>query len=383
MMINNSRFIQLITFFSRYYFMEKHLGMKFFVAIDSFKNCLTSKEANEAARLGIMKSKPKAEVNCYEVSDGGEGFLEAYKPDEIVSCHVHDAMMRWCDSAFGIKDGKAIIEVAKAVGLGMIEPENRNPLVATSYGVGELMVQAMRRGCRDFVIGLGGSATSDCGLGMLKALRHEWQVTKHKAWYEPFDTSWLKDINVTLATDVDNPLCGPEGAAHIFAPQKGADGAMVEKLERRAMTFAKMSAEHQGRDCSSMPGAGAAGGLGYAFMEFMNAKVESGAETILRSVRFDDRLTSQEVEMVVTGEGSADEQTLMGKLPSVILSHCRAHGVPVILVAGKIGHEKSLLAAGFSKVININDGLEIEHALDKDVAMERLANSVSGAVSSI
>lgn len=357
--------------------------MKFFIAIDSFKNCLTSKEANEAARRGIMRSKPDAEVSCCEVSDGGEGFLEAFKPDEIVCCHVHDALMRWRDSAFGIKDGKAIIEVAKAVGLGMIEPENRNPLVATSYGVGELMVQAMRRGCREFVVGLGGSATSDCGLGMLKALRHEWQVTMHKAWYEPFDTSWLKDIKVTLATDVDNPLCGPDGAAHVFAPQKGADAAMVEKLERRGLTFSKMAAMHQGRDCASMPGAGAAGGLGYAFMEFMDTKVESGAETVLRAVNFDNSLTSQGVDMVITGEGSADEQTLMGKLPSVILSHCRANGVPVILVAGKTEHEKSLLAAGFSRVININKGLAKEHALDKDIAMERLANAVSAAVSSI
>lgn len=363
--------------------MESDLEMKFFVAIDSFKNCITSKEANEAARLGIMNSNSEAEVNCSEVSDGGEGFLDAIKPDEIVNCHVHDALMRWRNSAFGIKNGKAVIEVAKAVGLGMIEPENRNPLIATSYGVGELMAQAMRRGLREFVVGLGGSATSDCGLGMLKALRHEWQVTMRKAWYEPFDTSWLKDIKVMLATDVDNPLCGPNGAAHVFAPQKGADVAMVEKLERRALTFANMAAQHQGRDCASMPGAGAAGGLGYAFMEFMDAKVESGAETILRSVRFDDCLSSQKVDMVITGEGSADKQTLMGKLPSVVLSHCRLHDVPVVLVAGKVEDEKSLLKAGFSRVININEGLSMEHALDKDVAMKRLANAVSVAVSSI
>lgn len=357
--------------------------MKFFVTIDSFKNCLTSKEANGAARNGILRSKPDADVCCYEVSDGGEGFLDAFKPEEIVSCHVHDALMRWCDSSFGIKDGKAIIEVAKAVGLGMIEPENRNPLIATSYGVGELMVQAMRRGCREFVVGLGGSATSDCGLGMLKALRHEWQTSMRKAWYEPFDTSWLKNIKVTLATDVDNPLCGPDGAARVFAPQKGADDAMVEKIERRAVTFAKMAARHQGRDCASMPGSGAAGGLGYAFMEFMDAKVESGAETILRSVKFDELLACCKDAVVVTGEGSADKQTLMGKLPSVILSHCRNHDVPVILLAGKIENEKSLLAAGFSRVMNINEGLSMEHALDKNVAMERLANAVSEAVSLI
>lgn len=357
--------------------------MKFFVAIDSFKNCISSKDANEAAREGIVAAMPATEVHCFEVSDGGEGFLSAYKPDEVVHCHVHDALMRWCDSAFGIKDGRAIIEVAKVVGLGMVEPENRNPFLATSYGVGELMVLAMRRGYRDFVVGLGGSATSDCGLGMLKALSHEWHNVARKAWYEPFDTSWLKDINVTLATDVDNPLCGANGAARVFAPQKGADAAMVEKLERRALTFARMSAKHQGRDCSEHPGAGAAGGLGYAFMEFMNAKIESGAEVILRVNRFDDMLKSQHVSMIVTGEGSADKQTLMGKLPSVILKHGRKFGVTVALVAGKIQNEKSLLNAGFYRIMNINEGLPMNNALDRDVAMKRLRDSVSAVVSSI
>lgn len=353
------------------------MRLKVLSAIDSFKGCLTSAEANEAAAKGLIETCPNVDVDCYTVSDGGEGFLEAMQPDEIVTCHVHDALMRGCDAAFGIKSGKAIIEVAKAIGLTMVEPENRNPLVATSYGVGELVAHALRRGCKEFIIGLGGVATSDCGLGMLKALKREWQTQANKPWYEPFDTSWLRDIKVTLATDVKNPLYGPEGAAHVFAPQKGADADMVEKLDRRARTFAAMAAKHQGRDYANTPGAGAAGGLGYAFMEFMDARAESGADLVLSSSGFDDALSvSEKPRLVVTGEGSADAQTLMGKLPSIILKHCKARDIPVILVAGRIKDRKQLLEAGFEKVIDINAGLDMVHAMDKDVASQRIENAM-------
>lgn len=356
------------------------MNMKVLSAIDSFKGCLTSAEANEAAAQGLKEVLPDAVVACYTVSDGGEGFLEAMQPDEIVTCHVHDAMMRWCDAAFGIKKGKAIIEVAKAVGLTMVEPANRNPLIATSYGVGELMVHALRRGCKEFIIGLGGVATSDCGLGMLKALKHEWQTQAHKMWYDPFDTSWLRDIKVTLATDVKNPLYGPKGAAHVFAPQKGADAVMIEQLDRRARTFATMAAKHQGRDCADKPGAGAAGGLGYAFMEFMNASVESGADIVLQSSGFDESLSASDKPLlVITGEGSADAQTLMGKLPSVILQRCQAQHVPVILVAGRVKDKQQLLHAGFKNVIDINEGLDMDHAMDKDVAAQRISMAMRTA----
>lgn len=353
------------------------MRLKVLSAIDSFKGCLTSAEANEAAAGGLKKCRPDADVECYTVSDGGEGFLEAMQPDEIVTCHVHDALMRGCDAAFGIKNWKAIIEVAKAIGLTMVEPENRNPLVATSYGLGELVAHALRRGCKEFIIGLGGVATSDCGLGMLKALKREWQTQANKLWYEPFDTAWLRKIKVTLATDVKNPLYGPDGAAHVFAPQKGADADMIEKLDRRAKTFAAMAAKHQGRDCANAPGAGAAGGLGYAFMEFMDAKVESGADLVLQASGFDEALNaSEKPQFVVTGEGSADAQTLMGKLPSIILKHCKAMDIPVILVAGHIKDRDQLLEAGFEKVIDINAGLDMGHAMDKDVASQRIENAM-------
>ena len=195
---------------------------------------MSSQEANEACAKGLRAQHDDVEIKQIEASDGGEGFLRAMNPDHVVHCHVHDAMMRWTDADFGIKDGKAIIEVAQAVGLNKIEPELRNPLVATSYGVGELIVHAWEQGCREFIIGLGGSATSDCGLGMLRCLRHHAQQRLHQIWYDLFDTSVLKSVRVMLASDVDNPLTGPRGAAHVFAPQKGADDRQVELLERRA-----------------------------------------------------------------------------------------------------------------------------------------------------
>lgn len=345
---------------------------KVILAIDSFKGCMSSKEANQAAAEGLNEKKEDLYIQSFAVSDGGEGFLEAMQPDEIVPCHVHDALMRWTDASFGIKNGMAIIEVAQAVGLTKIEPEQRNPLVATSYGVGELIYRAWQKGCREFIVGLGGSATSDCGLGMLKCLRKFWQSDHNKMFYDDFDTSVLKDIKVTLATDVTNPLCGPNGAAMVFAPQKGADAVMVDKLERKAKTFAEMAAKHQGKDMSNESGAGAAGGLGYAFMEFMSAKVVSGAKIVLESTGFYNSLKN--VSLVITGEGSSDKQTLMGKLPAVILKSCKERNIPTVLLAGKISDREELLRAGFSDVVCINDNQPADaDVMDKKVASSRLS----------
>lgn len=153
----------------------KDRRMKIISVFDSLKGCMSSQEANEACAKGLRAQHDDMVIKQIEASDGGEGFLRAMNPDKVLHCHVHDAMMRWTDADFGIKDGKAIIEVAQAVGLGKIEPELRNPLVATSYGVGELMVHAWEQGCCEFIVGLGGSATSDCGLGMLRCLHHHAQ----------------------------------------------------------------------------------------------------------------------------------------------------------------------------------------------------------------
>ena len=183
------------------------------------------------------------------------------------------------------------------------------------------------------------------------------------------------DVRFTIATDVTNPLCGKNGAAHIFGPQKGATPEMVEALDARAKRFAEASAKHLGCDCQNMPGAGAAGGLGYAFLQYMNAECRSGIDLLLDTIHFDDLL--QDANLVITGEGSADRQTLMGKLPFGILQRARKQNVPVMLIAGRIADEQLLLDAGFSHVACINPpGIPLEIAMQPDTAKENIRKTV-------
>ena len=243
-------------------------------------------------------------------------------------------------------------------------------MVATSYGSGQLVVDAVRRGCRQIIVGLGGSATSDCGIGMLRAIIDNF--AKHESWDKVRD---LDDVHFTIATDVTNPLCGENGAAHVFAPQKGATPEMVQSLDARARQFAEKSARHFGYDRQDHPGAGAAGGLGYAFLQYMNADCRSGIDLLLETIQFDERL--KDVDAVVTGEGSADRQTLMGKLPFGILRRARAHQVPVTLIAGCIKDRPQLLEAGFSRVECINPpDLPLEEAVKPETAKRNLAETM-------
>ena len=347
--------------------------MKIIVAIDSFKGCLTSAEANQAAAEGILAKMPEAEVVQVPVSDGGEGFMEAFQAamgGEIVDANVKDPLMRTIVAQYLRQGDTAVIEIAKASGLTLLKPEERNPIVATTYGTGQLVVDAVRRGCKHIIVGLGGSATSDCGIGMLRAIIDAF--AKHGSWD---DVRELDNVCFTIATDVTNPLCGENGAAHVFAPQKGAAPEIVDALDARAKRFAETSAKHMGRDCQNKPGAGAAGGLGYAFLQYMNADCRSGIDLLLDTIHFDDLL--QDADLVITGEGSADRQTLMGKLPFGILQRAQKHHVPVMLIAGRIADEQQLLDAGFSRVVCINPpGLPLDIALQPATAKENIRNTV-------
>ena len=349
---------------------------KVIVAIDSFKGCLTSAEANQAAREGILSKMPEAEVVQVPVSDGGEGFMEAFQAamgGEIVEVNVKDPLMRMIVAQYLVQGDTAVIEIAKASGLTLLSPEERNPMAATSYGTGQLVVDAVRKGCKRIIVGLGGSATSDCGIGMLRAIIDAF--AKHGNWD---DVRALDDVRFTIATDVTNPLCGENGAAYVFGPQKFAQPKatspeMVEALDARAKRFAEASAKHLGRDCQNMPGAGAAGGLGYAFLQYMNADCRSGIDLLLDTIHFDDLL--QDADLVITGEGSADRQTLMGKLPFGILA--QQHHIPVMLIAGRIADEQLLLAAGFARVACINPpNLPLEIALQPSTAKENISRTV-------
>ena len=356
---------------------------KIIAAIDSLKGCLTSQEANRAAAEGIHAVWPKAEVVEVPVSDGGEGFLEAYQAatgGKMVELTVSDPLMRPVRAAYLLHDDTAVIEMAKACGLTLLTEEERNPMVATSYGVGQLVADAVRRGAKHVIVGLGGSATSDAGMGMLRALIDAFTKRDDGTRGCWDDITVLKSVSFTIASDVQNPLCGERGAAHVFAPQKfsakkAEEGIAdeIQALDRRAAKFAALSAKHFGFDRSGDAGAGAAGGLGYAFMQYLNADSQTGIKLLLDAIRFKDIV--RDTDLVITGEGAADRQTLMGKLPVGILR--QAGSIPVCLIAGRIVNREELLQAGFADVVCINPpGLPLAEAMRKEVAVQHIARTV-------
>ena len=386
---------------------EYFCKVKIIVAIDSFKGCLTSKEANQAAAEGIRnifherllvgeQTSGIAEVVQVPVSDGGEGFLEAFHAaigGELIDLTVRDPLMRPIIAKYLLHDTTAVIEIAQASGLTLLTKEERNPMVATSYGTGQLVADAIRKGAEHIIVGLGGSATSDAGIGMLHALidaftngracsRSEIEtsfdsshlieaLSKHGTWD---DIKELKHVRFTIASDVKNPLCGKNGAAHVFAPQKGASPEMVLQLDERTRMFAEVSAKHFGYDRSEQEGAGAAGGLGYAFLQYMNADCKPGIELLLDTIKFREKIV-KDADLVITGEGSADRQTLMGKLPMGILKQSGI--VPVWLIAGRISDKQELLNAGFTRVECINRwSSKFEDVMRKEVATQNIIDTL-------
>ena len=357
---------------------------KIIIACDSYKGCLTSREVNEAIASGVKEwdsedassgienvdsEDASPEIICLEMSDGGEGMLDAFlsaMKGERVRIHAHDALMRWIEAEYGIVNDTAIIEIAQTAGLALIEPEQRNPMKATSWGVGEMIMNAYRRGVRHFIVGLGGSATSDCGIGMLKAMGDDWKKIRQECTF-------------ILASDVTNPLCGENGAAHVFAPQKGGDAEIVEMLDARARKFAEVSAKHFGYDRSEVPGAGAAGGLGYAFLQYFGAEVSAGAELLLREIGFDEMI--RDADLVITGEGHSDRQTLMGKLPQRILEHVLKNKATtdqqIWLVSGGVSEKQALLDAGFDQVLAVSpQNMDLEEAMKPEIAKRNIANAI-------
>lgn len=343
------------------------------------------------------------------VSDGGEGMLKAFcsvLDGKITQCKVHDPLMRAITAEYGITtEGTAIIETAEACGLNLMKPSERNPMAATTYGVGELICDAMKHGCRNFIIGLGGSGTSDCGIGMLNAIydnlkeqsareqehnltqnkevcQHDGKYDSENAIFSNFpdihqiiNNSILHECKFIIASDVRNPLYGKDGAAYIFSPQKGASPETVKLLDKRAMQFAGYSAALLGKDTSGNPGAGAAGGLGYAFMQYLDASITSGADLLLDISDFGNAI--KDADLIITGEGHADKQTLMGKLPERILRRAKQYNIPVWLIAGRASDKEILISAGFNKVDSITpDGMNVDEAVKVDNTIRNIRNWV-------
>lgn len=356
---------------------KQKMEKKYILAIDSFKGCLTSAEAEEAAAEAIKAYGNGATAECVAVSDGGDGMLKAFADalnDEIVTTIVHGPMMRRTEAEYAVTaDGTAIIETAQACGLTLVKEEERNPMRAASYGVGELIVSAFKRGCRKFIIGLGGSATSDAGIGMMIAITDK--LAPRGGNFDDIAAELRDGCSFTLASDVSNPLYGPDGAAAVFGPQKGATPDMIERLDCRAKRFAEISARHFGYDFSNKPGAGAAGGLGYAFMQYLGADMQSGAELMLRLACFDSRITG--ACCVVTGEGHADRQTLMGKMPYHVMKAAKAKGLPTWLIAGRVDDRQALLDAGFTRIAAVTPAdADTAEAMNKDNARNNIRNAI-------
>lgn len=368
--------------------------MKIVIACDSFKGSVTSREAGEAVARGVRKALPDAEVTVISVADGGEGTIDALRLNmdiDIRECIVSDPLGRPVKARYAVWGDTAVIESAEACGLTLLTPEEYNPEKTSSYGVGQLIADALKRGSTHISVSLGGSGTNDGGVGMLQALGYSFLDVDGKEIASPTTEiskiSSIDDSRVnpllsrtifTAICDVDNPLCGERGASIVFGPQKGADREMVLRLDRAMSHWAAVMAASTGRDYSTKAGAGAAGGLGFALMSAFGAKMISGAQFILDVVRFDEKIAG--ADLIITGEGRLDGQTLMGKVPFVVLQRARMRDIPTVAIGGRIDNSarSSLTQAGFISLIEISDrSLPLEISMRPDITLRNIETSIA------
>lgn len=363
------------------------------IAVDSFKGSLSSYDVACAAEQGIHSVLPHCKVKKISIADGGEGTAQAListLQGEWREVRVHDPLMRPIMARYGVVDeGRtAIIEMASASGLTLLSTEERNPLLTTTYGTGEMIADAVRRGARHLLIGIGGSATNDAGMGMLEALGYRFYDCKghlvagcgaRLERVAQIDASGampeLKECLLEVACDVKNPLYGPQGAAHIYAPQKGASPEVVERLDEGLKNFASVvnpTAAHT-------EGAGAAGGLGYALQAVLGARLRAGIEMVLDAIHFDQIISGS--DLVITGEGRIDYQTIMGKAPSGVLQRAAKQGIPVVAIGGSVEESEAVQRSGFAAILPVVSGpMTLEHAMQEDVAARGVSRTVEQIV---
>ena len=360
--------------------------MKIILAPDSFKGSLTSMEVAAAMETGIKRVIPDVECIKIPMADGGEGTVRSLLDalgGELISCTVKGPAGRRVTADYGIlaDNRTAVIEMAAASGLSLVSGGSRNPLETTSFGTGELMRHALDRGVEKIILGIGGSATNDAGVGMAQALGAVFRGGDGRTITQVGSGGMLQEIEavdlqgmhpklrhtqVLVACDVDNPLYGKNGAAHVFAPQKGADAAMVEILDENLEHLAGVVRRELGVDVGKVPGAGAAGGLGAGLLVFAGAELRSGIEIISKATPIETYLRS--ADLVFTGEGRVDFQTAFGKTPAGIARLAGEYGVPVIAIGGGLADDAG---TAFNHGIN---GLEAAIARDMPLD-EALANS--------
>lgn len=365
--------------------------MKVLVAMDSFKGSLSSIEACDAVESGITLAKGDAEVIKIPMADGGEGTIQAFISAAGGSIRKHTVSGLFGEQIEGfygvINGGKtAVVETAVASGITLVKKEQLNPMRASTFGTGETIKKALDDGFSDIIIGLGGSATNDGGMGALAALGVRFfdengaelcACGEMLERVKKIDASGIHpklcDAVITLACDVENPFYGPSGAAYVFAPQKGADSQMVERLDRGLKNFADIIYKTNGRNISKVRGAGAAGGLCGGLLAFTNAAIKSGFDVLCRASNLEGK--AEAVDLVITGEGKTDIQTSYGKLPAGVAAVAKKYGKKVVVISGSVEPCEELYAAGIDALFSIaNRPMTLEYAIENAESLLRQAS---------
>ena len=361
---------------------------KIIIAPDSFKGSISSVKAAEAIKDGFKKEGFK-NIVCVPMADGGEGTTEAMiasSGGKMISIRVHGPMSDEVDAFYGIMgDGKtAVIEMAAASGLPLVLGE-KNPMIATTYGTGQLMRNAAQRGCKKIILGLGGSATNDGGAGMARALGAKFLyadgtelpdgggalINLDSIDISNFDTRF-NDIEIEVACDVNNPLCGENGAAAVYGPQKGASPETVKMLDSALSKLSGVISRDLKKDILDLPGSGAAGGLGGGLVAFTGAKLKSGVDIVMDAAGLGELIL--DADLVITGEGQTDFQTAFGKVPAGIASLCKKYRKPLVCISGGLGENyEALYDIGITSMFSICDmPMSLDYAMQN--AGELLAN---------
>ncbi|MDD2978364.1 MAG: glycerate kinase [Hespellia sp.] len=371
--------------------------MKVVVAIDSLKGSLSSMEAGYAIADGVHRVDKDAEVIVRPLADGGEGTVEALVAGmngRIQKVMVTGPLGNPVECEYGIidKTKTAVVEMSGAAGITLVPAEQRNPLNTTTYGVGEVIRDAIQKGCRRFIVGIGGSATNDGGVGMLQALGYSFtdkegnQIPFGAKALEILDTisdekvlPELFECEFKIACDVNNPLCGENGASAVYGPQKGATPSMIMQMDKWLGEYAELSIEKFPNADAKQEGTGAAGGLGFAFLTYTNAVLESGIKIVLDETRLDEYV--KDADWVVTGEGQMDFQTAMGKAPVGVAKLAKVYGKPVIAFAGSVTKEavacnENGIDAFFPILRRIST---LEEAMKRENAKENMVDTVEQA----
>ena len=367
------------------------------LAFDSFKGSFSSLEVAASFAEALRRHVGHCHIDMVEIADGGEGMTPPIVracDGEWVECMASDPLGRTIECRYGIIDeGRtAVIELATASGLTLLTPDERNPMLTTTYGTGELIADALRRGCRKVLLGIGGSATNDGGVGLLRALGFRFRDSagcevkgsgEELMRIATIDDSRAMEalhlVDFVVACDVDNPLYGASGAAYVYAPQKGADKVMVAMLDEGLRNYGSRLMDYCGYDVSQLAGSGAAGGVGAAMVAVLGSRLQRGIEVVLDAIAFEHTIADS--DLVVTGEGRIDSQTLHGKAPRGILDMAAQRGIPVVAVGGSVVWSDELRSCGFSDIVALTDGsIPVEEAMRPEVTkrnLERVAEYVA------